>query len=295
MQLKWIEDFCALAHTRNFARAAEARSVTFPAFGRRIKALEDWLGTELVDRSTVPIKLTVAGTEFLDYAERTAAQTRDIRTRFMPDLGKDGDITIVTGRTMARTLMADLLVRASEKGISGVHIMTRDMRDSMAMMKASGVDFLMSFAHPLIDSHLDAKSFRYLPLAQDRLVPVARALVAGKPALELSSKTVCPFVDYSKHLLLHHMVQEHLGNLSRVPLLATVADCDSPDAICEYVIKGLGVAWLPWSMVAGYCERGLMMKLGAKSLEVPVSIRLYRPSRALSDKAEAFWQLALDS
>ena len=43
MQLKWFEDFLALAQTRSFSRAAELRHVTHPAFGRRIKALEGGL------------------------------------------------------------------------------------------------------------------------------------------------------------------------------------------------------------------------------------------------------------
>jgi len=37
-----------LAERRNFSRAAEARHVTQPAFSRRIRALEDWVGTPLV-------------------------------------------------------------------------------------------------------------------------------------------------------------------------------------------------------------------------------------------------------
>ena len=47
MQLKWLEDLVALAQTRSFSRAAELRHVTHPAFGRRIKALEDWAGAAL--------------------------------------------------------------------------------------------------------------------------------------------------------------------------------------------------------------------------------------------------------
>ena len=42
MQLKWLEDFVALAQERSFTRAAELRHVTHLAFGRRIRALESW-------------------------------------------------------------------------------------------------------------------------------------------------------------------------------------------------------------------------------------------------------------
>ncbi|WP_241119334.1 helix-turn-helix domain-containing protein, partial [Achromobacter xylosoxidans] len=37
--LKLLEDLIALAQSGSFVRAAEARHVTHPAFGRRIRAL----------------------------------------------------------------------------------------------------------------------------------------------------------------------------------------------------------------------------------------------------------------
>ena len=61
MELKWIEDFLSLAETRSFSRSAEIRAVTQSAFSRRIRSLEVWLGTALLDRSTYPITLTADG------------------------------------------------------------------------------------------------------------------------------------------------------------------------------------------------------------------------------------------
>ena len=52
MELRWLEDFLALAEHRTFARAAAVRRMTQPAFGRRIRALEEWFGTRLFVRST---------------------------------------------------------------------------------------------------------------------------------------------------------------------------------------------------------------------------------------------------
>ncbi len=69
MHSKWLEDFIALAQTRSFARAAEARFVTQPALGWRIKALEAWLGLVLIDRSSYPTQLTPAGEAFVDTAQ----------------------------------------------------------------------------------------------------------------------------------------------------------------------------------------------------------------------------------
>jgi DNA-binding transcriptional LysR family regulator len=74
MNLSWLEDFLALAATGNFSRAAEERHMTQPAFSRRIRALEEWLGAELFDRSMQPARLTAAGEWFRPQAEELLAR-----------------------------------------------------------------------------------------------------------------------------------------------------------------------------------------------------------------------------
>ena len=61
METKWLEDFISLAETHNFSRSAALRHVTQPAFSRRIQSLENWLGIDLVDRTSYPTRLTPAG------------------------------------------------------------------------------------------------------------------------------------------------------------------------------------------------------------------------------------------
>ena len=68
MNFLWLEDFVALASTGNFSRAAEERHMTQPAFSRRIRALEEWLGVVLIDRATHPAVLTEAGEWFRSVA-----------------------------------------------------------------------------------------------------------------------------------------------------------------------------------------------------------------------------------
>ncbi len=61
MELKWLEDFVCLANIGSFWKASEQRHVSQPAFSRRIRALEDWLGVTLIDRSSYPVTLTRTG------------------------------------------------------------------------------------------------------------------------------------------------------------------------------------------------------------------------------------------
>ncbi|MFA5490648.1 MAG: LysR family transcriptional regulator, partial [Candidimonas sp.] len=74
MELKWLKDFEALAEHRSFSKAAKARHVTQPAFSRRIRSLEDWLGIILVDRELRPMTLTKAGLEFIGEAKTLMAK-----------------------------------------------------------------------------------------------------------------------------------------------------------------------------------------------------------------------------
>lgn len=51
---KLLEDFLSLCRHRSFSHAAQERNVTQPAFSRRIRALEEWLGVVLFDRTALP-------------------------------------------------------------------------------------------------------------------------------------------------------------------------------------------------------------------------------------------------
>jgi len=118
MQGKWLEDFLLLAQERSFTRAAELRHVTHPAFGRRIRALEAWAGTPLVEPGGGPVRLTPAGEAFRDTAEqlvRTLAQSHD---ELQAVAGRQARvITLATGRTLARTIVADWLTRHGSAGV----------------------------------------------------------------------------------------------------------------------------------------------------------------------------------
>ena len=47
MEIRWLEDFLALARTRHFSRAADEQNITQPTFSRRIKMLEEEMGGDV--------------------------------------------------------------------------------------------------------------------------------------------------------------------------------------------------------------------------------------------------------
>jgi DNA-binding transcriptional LysR family regulator len=291
MDLKLLEDLVALAQERSFVRAAEKRNVTHPAFGRRIKALEGWAGLPLVERGRNPVQLTEAGLTLLAQAQLVVQGMNHTRLQMRSPLAQAGQVLrLAAGRTLARTVVADWLVQMSRPrgALHGhkVDVRTGSMSDVAAMLEREEVDLVCCYEHPAMSLKLSNPRFRHLIMAHDKLVPVARANAQGTALHELGSG---PLIAYGPALSLGAWLASH------VPLQAPDAQartryvCDSADAIQEYALKGLGVAWLPWSMVASDCKRGTLVALGKRSDEVHFEVRLYRRAARQPPLIEAVW------
>lgn len=296
MQAKWLEDFLLLAQERSYTRAAELRHVTHPAFGRRIRALEAWAGTALIEAGGGPVRLTPAGEAFRDTAEqmvRTLAQSHD---ELQAVAGRQARIiTLATGRTLARTVVADWLTQHSTVlQSSEVRVITRNLDEVVAMLQRGEVSLALLYHHAAITVRLDGRQFSHITVAHDRLVPVARADAQGRPIYSLrqgpgQSSAPVPYLAFSHVMALGRLVGDHLAQHPLAVRLRRCVDCDSADANYEYVLRGLGIAWMPWSMVHGDCQSGRLAVAGDAGLEVHFDMRLYRPKRHLGTAAEQLW------
>ena len=294
MQLKWLEDFVALAQTRSYTRAAELRHVTHPAFGRRIKALEAWAGAPLLERGSGPVRLTTAGEGFLDTAQQMLRGLDSSREELRAAAGREARaVTLATGRTLACTLVAEWLPRLQptlQQGEGELRILTRALAETVLLLEQHEADFSLTYHHPVLALRLDARQFSHLTLASDKLVPVVRTDARGQP-LHAFGDSAVPYLAYARSLALGRLVEDHLAQNRHAPLLQRWVECDSADAVYQYVRQGQGVAWLPWSMVHADCKAGQLVVLGDARMEVRFDVRLYRPKRRLGPLAEAVWQV----
>jgi DNA-binding transcriptional LysR family regulator len=84
MNLRFVEAFYWVAALKSVSRAAEKLSITQSAMSSRIAALEEELGVMLLDRRDKQFRLTIAGTRFLNYAERLLALQRELKEEMGP-------------------------------------------------------------------------------------------------------------------------------------------------------------------------------------------------------------------
>lgn len=293
MQLKWLEDLIALEQTRSFSQAAELRHITHPAFGRRIKALEDWAGTPLVERGHLPVTLTAAGLRLLEDTKDLLVGIDQAREGLRDAAGQsDRHVTLATGRTLARTVVADWLLDLKpilSRWQGEIHVKTRSLAETALILERNETDFMLTYHHALLSVQLNAKRYTHLSVAQDRLVPVSKCDANGQSLHRFDAAAAVPYLAYAPSLALGRLVADHLSNHPQTPALQRWVESDSVDALLEYALKGAGVAWLPWSLVATLCKQNRLAKLGDTRLEVVFEVRLYRPKRRLSALAEEVW------
>jgi DNA-binding transcriptional LysR family regulator len=160
MDHKWLEDFIALARERSFSRAAEQRHVTQPQFSRRIRALELWVGADLINRAGMPLALTAAGEELLPVARRAVDQPeRHARAHPPCPHGLDW-VTLATGRTLSRTAVPGWLARVKRAtGDFRLRLLTGSIAEGATVLEQGGADFLLSYTHPRLPLVLDEQRF----------------------------------------------------------------------------------------------------------------------------------------
>lgn len=102
--------FSKVAGTHSISRAAEELHVTQPAVSKQIKALEEELGTRLLDRIGKRVHLTRAGEALLAHAERILRSVQEARTA-VHDLSAEcsGELVVGTSDHISIHRLPDVL------------------------------------------------------------------------------------------------------------------------------------------------------------------------------------------
>ncbi len=304
MEIKWLEDFVTLADTSSFSRAADLRNVTQPAFSRRIKQLESWLGATLISRATVPAELTPAGRSFLPIAQETIRTFHSARETLCPS-HEPGFIRFAALHTLTVTFFPRWL--KSMEGVGG-RFYTSLIPDrggieaNLDALVGNEADFFLTYAHPEVPFHLDRGQFCSLTVAHDRLIPlvapeivVGESLRSGRNLLDWAitqPRLAIPYLSYG--------VNSFFGvALSRLLLRRpsfrrrTTHENTISAGLMNIAITGAGVCWLPESLTCCEIQAGRLVPASADSgWNLDLEIRLYRHSANRNNNVEDLWQTA---
>lgn len=295
MNLSWLEDFLALAAGGNFSRAAHERHMTQPAFSRRIRALETWLGAELFDRRVQPAVLTDTGKWFDGVAKDMLARAAKIpgEAQAFNEINATA-LRIASTHALSFTFMPHWL-RGLETQIEigQVRLVSDVLQRCEAMLMESQVQFLLTHARADSLNLLDEQGYPFVVVGQDLLIPVSAPQKDGKPMHVLDegrTKTPSKLLSYSAESGLGRIVADAQKTPTYKRPTQTVFTAHLASVLRTMALDGRGVAWLPHTLIAEDLARGLLVEAAPKNWRVELQIRLYRDKDPLSKAAEKFWR-----
>lgn len=295
MELDWLEDFLALVEFAHFSRAAEKRNISQPAFSRRIRMLETWVGAPLFNRDTHRISLTAAGEQWRPVAEDILRRAYLGRERTRDAAGAhSATLRFASTHALSVTFFPEWLERIEAEHHLGLaaSLATDSMAGCEQKMLQGEAHLLLCHHHPSATVSFRPNYFLSVDIGHDTLVPVSAARPDGEgPLYTLPGTMAEP---------LPHLAYAQVSGMGRI-LAATLA-LDGPSAwltpaftahmatvLARMTRAGRGVSWLPMSLVGGELETGALVRAGGEQWDVPIAIRLYRPRARQSEVAERFW------
>jgi DNA-binding transcriptional LysR family regulator len=241
-----LEAFVAVAEELHFGAAAARLSMTQPPLSRQIQMLEKELQSQLFERTSRKVTLTVAGQtllprarQILDLSIKTHLDVRRVSS------GDAGAVTIAYTAIAGQSALPLLLRRAAD-GLPGVSLMLRELvsTDQMDGLVKGSVD--IGLLRPIVAR----PGILTQPLMQDRLVialPVGSALLGDETSLPLSALDRQPLMMYStKEARYFHDLVQRMYASAGVTLNITQYASQVP-ALLAFVDAGLGATLVPSS------------------------------------------------
>ncbi|WP_299753175.1 LysR substrate-binding domain-containing protein [Devosia sp.] len=288
----WLLDFIELARSGNFSRAAELRNVTQPAFSRRVKQLEEWVGVTLVDRGSHPVELTAAGRLFLGQASEILEKLDKARQMAQViEEEANGTLRFASTQVLALGFFPKWLrTIASRTRIGGINLIANGLEPCEHDMLQGKATFLLCHYYKGMAFRLPDEDFTSISILTDRLMPVAAANEDGTPLYELDDHkdVTIPLLSYEKQTGLGRIFGTVFDIAAIKPKMVPVASSHLA-LLLGLALEGRGIAWVPASVVRGEIERKRLVEAGSRQWSIPMEIRLFRPRSKLNPAAEKFW------
>lgn len=303
MELKWLEDFCVLAEVSSFSRAAENRHITQSAFSRRIKQLESWLGTTLINRATLPAELTPAGQRFLPAAQETIRTLYGARETLQHTTTNDL-VRIAALHTLTITFFPDWLGTISSRlpGLRSSIIPDRGgIEANLQALMDEEADLFLTYAHADVPLHLDGQRFESICVGRDRLLPVVAPQIlntadsrSGVCLLDqaITHQTPLPYLGYGLSsffgVALQRLFARQPTFIRRIQHENTISA-----GLKRLARTGCGICWLPESLIEDeLASELLVLATRQQDWYLELDIRLYRASDNAALVTQKLWQQA---
>lgn len=293
-----LKDFLVLCQTKSFSRAAERCHVSVSGLSRRIQSLEQWLGMPVFDRRKQALELTDAGRRLQAVSSEVVFALDGLRKSLRSDGERQAlDVRFAAPHVMSAVFFPDWMPRMHGAfGAAKFSVHSDLLPDCFQMLDEGSTDFVVALfdAAGGVEASLGDRSlaqYQTLDLDEEWLLPVCAPNATGGPLFNLKDRSAEPvsFLGYAPECHLGWGLQPLLAAHPDLPLdqrhTSTLTD-----GLRLMAVSGLGVAWLPETMVRHDLDSRRLVRAGDASFDVPLRLTVLRRSGELTTEAERVWR-----
>lgn len=287
MRLEWIDDILAVLDGGSLAQAAQMRMLTQSAFTRRVRTIEESIGTTLFDRRRKPVSL-MPGVQMLEPELREAsARLHKLRHALKTASGRSGKpLTFICQHALTTTISAQVVRAATRDGQTSVRVRSGNQDECLMHLLSKEVDLAIMYALPDDATSDISNAFETVSLGEDLLIPVCA------PSLqEDAGAAVIPVVAYPADVFLGQVFARHISpRLPQGAATLAIAETALTLAMSQLAVSGIGVAWLPLSLVEKPLGEGELIRVDAILPAQTLNIKMVRLRSNQTEQSEAIWQ-----
>ncbi|WP_170606675.1 LysR substrate-binding domain-containing protein [Ruegeria arenilitoris] len=292
MDMSWFEDVLTLLEERNMTRAADRRNITQPAFSRRIRSFEEWLGVEVLDRKANRIEISPALSTNEEEIRSLIAHLNELRTKISQHDPAESVVGIAAPHASIYSTFPDMALRARStfKGIR-FRVRAANLSDCVSLFLRGDTDILLCYEASSVGSMQFGSGVRRELWGHDYLIPVVggvlRYAVRDNHDVPLDTPAIVyPENSYFGEVLNKSQCQFGTANFSSNPVCQTAFSSGAK----EMILGGLGVGWLPFSMVHREIESGELIALSNGFGRVALDVAIYAHRHIeIAEQLVDFW------
>lgn len=287
MRLEWIDDILAVLDCGSLAQAAEKRALTQSAFTRRVRTIEDSMGTTLFDRRRKPVSL-MPGVQTLE------PELRELSTRLhklrqtlkTTSKGRSKSLAFVCQHALTTNILPQVVRAATSDGKTTVRVRSGNQDECLMLLLSKEVDLAVMYALPNGATLKKSTAFETLSLGEDVFVPVC----APSLRAQASSENI-PIIAYPSDVFLGQVFTRMVS--PRLPHGATIvpiAETALTFAMLQLALSKIGIAWLPSSLIAKPLAQGELIRVDDVLPAQILDINMVRLRGSETEQSELIWR-----
>lgn len=252
MEIEQLKYFLAVVKYKNFSIAADELCISQSSLSKRLKALEDELGAELIDRATKTV--TLSGEEVVKFAEDVISRYDDMKLKIKKYSNLEEGHIILGMSQIANCQGLIGLIAMFQKQHPGIKIsfVEKKTKELIMLLRENKIDVAFILTNSTEDT-----SFKVYPLIKDEYVLVTdiKHPLAKNKFINLSEAANEKFILLDSNSGMHDTPIEACKKAGFDPSILN--ENDQIDTILDFVSEGFGVSLLMNNSVNYYGHHGV--------------------------------------